>query len=53
MDDIFSGVLELQTIVKAIDEGEGVKSLNANDFKSGLAEDHAYYDFYPIKERKV
>jgi hypothetical protein len=53
MDDIFSGVLELQTIVKAIDEGEGVKPLNANDFKSGLAEEHAYYGFYPIKERKV
>lgn len=53
MDEIFGGVLELQGVLKSIEEGEGVKKINNDDFKTGLAEEHAYYGFYPQKERKI
>lgn len=53
MNEIFSGVIELQDVVKSIENGDGVRSLNTNDYKSGLAEDHAYYGFYAKKKRKI
>jgi hypothetical protein len=55
MKDIMDGVRDLQFILDGIENGEGLKTIKSEDFKSGFAERYAYDGtlFYRRKQRKI
>ncbi len=53
IEDIFAGVIELQDLLKVIDDLGEVKLLSDSDFQTGLAEEHSYNGFYQRTAHKI